>query len=56
MEAYHSVHVNLTHLLNEFDSRALSVLLVKLSIGNDMFVGELSNSFLKSTVTVLVVR
>jgi len=48
--------VDLAHLLDEFDSRTLSVLLVKLSIGNDMFVGELSNSLLKGTMTVLVVR
>jgi hypothetical protein len=52
---YHSVHVNLSHFLNEFDGGTLSVLLVKLSIGADVLIGKLANGLLKSTVAVLVV-
>lgn len=55
MRTYHGVHVDLTHLLDEFDGGTLAVLLVELRIGLDEFVGELSHGLLQSAVTVAVV-
>jgi hypothetical protein len=51
----HGVEVHRSHLLNEFDSRPLPILFVKLSIRLNLLVDELAHRSLKGAVVAFIV-